>query len=150
MTSGKCRSSESLKLSFVFFMFMLLNAQASDSNSIEIQDPWIRAPAPFAQTLGGFMVVKSVQAVALVQAEAKGFDHVMLHHSINENGMHRMIHVEKIVIPPHDQIKFQHGSYHLMFVGKHKPTRPDDIIPVTLKFDNGTQTLVSFFVKKPG
>lgn len=43
-----------------------------------------------AQALAGFMVVKnhSDQAIALIQAKAKDFNHAMLHQSINEKSMH--------------------------------------------------------------
>ena len=142
-------------LVFLILLFLMNAPVFSDQNSdltfIEIHDPWVRAPAPFAHALGGFMLLKNHSdiPVTLVQAKADGFDEVMLHQSINENGMHRMEHAENIVIPAHGEVKFQHGSYHIMFMGLHKKALPGDKIPVKLVFNNGQEKLVSFIVRKP-
>ena len=151
------KKSKYISSGLIFFIFLfLMNAsafseQGSLVNLIEIQDPWVRAPAPFAHALGGFMVLKnhSDSPVTLIQAKADGFDEVMLHQSINENGMHSMEHAEKIIIPSHGDVKFQHGSYHIMFMGMHNKTMPGDKIPVTLVFDHGIEKLVPFLVRKP-
>ena len=155
----KSRFSDSLFVYILLLFFILLflkstpafSEQGNDLNLIEIQDPWVRAPAPFAHALGGFMLLKnhSDDSVILVQVKADGFDEVMLHQSINENGMHRMEHAENIIIPPQGHVKFQHGSYHIMFMGLQKKIISGDVIPVTLVFDSGQEKLVSFIVRKP-
>lgn len=130
-------------------------AQNSALDLIEIHDPWIRAPAPFAHALGGFMLIKNHSdiPVTLIQAKADGFDEVMLHQSINDNGMHTMEHAKNILIPAQGEMRFQHGSYHIMFMGLHKKIMPGDQIPVTLVFDLGSETglekHLSFIVRKP-
>lgn len=151
------RKSTSSGVNFYSLIFFLLinslvfSAQNAFSDSIEVHDPWIRAPAPFAHALAGFMLIKNTTdtPLSLVQVKADGFGEVMLHQSINENGMHRMEHVANIIIPAQGEMRFQHGSYHIMFMGLHKKALPGNKIPVTLIFDNGLQKHVLYIIKKP-
>ncbi len=141
-------------LIFICIFFILINpavlsAQSNIGQAIEIQDPWIRSPAPFAQTLAGFMNIKNHlnRAVSLVGVRSDNFDEVMLHQSINKNGMHSMRHAEKIIIPPNGNIIFQPGGYHIMFIGFHSKIIPGKNIPVTLVFNNGVEKDVLFVVR---
>lgn len=132
----------------LFILTLLL--QGCNAPDLEIQDAWIREPAPSPQSLAGFMLIKnnSNTPVSLTEAKAEGFDHVMLHQSINEKGMHSMTHAENVVISPHGEVKFEHGSYHLMLMGIHNVPELGDTIPITLVFDNDVEKIVSFVVKK--
>lgn len=149
--TSSCHYCFHLLFGLLFFNTLIFSAQASDSDTIEIQDPWVRAPAPHARALGGFMLLKnhSQMPIALVEARAEGFDNVMLHQSINEDGMHSMEHADTIVVPAHGEVKFQHGGYHIMLMGPDKKSKPGDEIPLTLVFDNGLEKKVSFIVRKP-
>lgn len=132
-------------------LFFLQACNANTSATIEIQAPWIRTPPTSAQAIAGFMLLKnhSNQPIALTGANAKGFQNVMLHQSINENRMHRMKHEERIIIPAKGEVRFQHGSYHIMLMGIQKKIQSGDSIPITLFFDNGEEKSVSFIVKNP-
>ncbi|MCK5809592.1 MAG: copper chaperone PCu(A)C [Cocleimonas sp.] len=140
----------------LFFLLILLflsacNTSPDASAGLEIENPWIRTPPPAAQALAGFMHLKnhSDQAITLVAAKAEGFNQVMLHQSINENGLHRMEHAENIKIPSQGTLLFQHGSYHIMLIGFQKTIKTGDKIPITLVFDNKREKTVFFIVKNP-
>lgn len=128
---------------------VLLQACGSDSSTLEIHEPWIRAPTPNAQALAGYMLIQNNTdaPVTLLQAKAEGFKHVMIHQSIHEKGMHKMEHAENLVIPAHEEVRFQHGSYHIMFMGINREIKTGDKIPVTLVFNNKLEKNVSFLVK---
>ena len=132
-------------------LFFLLACGANNAVTMEIQDPWIRTPPPSAQALAGFMLLKnnSDKPITLIQAKAEGFQKVILHQSINEKGMHRMEPVENIIIPPKGELRFHHGSYHIMLMGLQKKIQSGDSLPITLVFDNGQEKIVSFMVKTP-
>ncbi len=147
-----CSGYQNILLILLFLINVTAFAkQPGNPDLIEINAPWIRAPAPFAHALGGFMLLKNLSdiPVTLVQAKAEGFDEVMIHKSISENGMHRMEYVENIVIDPHKELRFEHGSYHIMFMGLHRKIRPGDKVPVTLIFKKGLEKSVLFTVRKP-
>jgi copper(I)-binding protein len=122
----------------------------SAAQRIQVEHPWIGAPAPFARALGGFMLLKnpSDQPATLVSASAPGFKMVMLHRSINENGMHRMIHVDEVTIPAKGSLAFKHGSYHIMLIGPQRKFKVGDTVPVTLGFKDGSHKTVTFKVEK--
>ena len=133
-------------------VLLLLQLQACGSSErIEVENARIRTPTTINQALGGFMIIKNntKTPIALVEAKATGFKQVMLHETINKDGMHRMEHREKIIIPAKGEVIFQHGSYHIMFMGSMKLYKSGDIIPVTLIFSDGQKKVVSFNVKKP-
>lgn len=123
---------------------------ASMAERVQIEDPWIGAPPPFARALGGFMTLKNPtdQPIVLVNAQAPGFGMVMLHRSINENGMHRMVHVEEVAVPPYGTLRFKHGSYHIMLMQPKKQFKAGDHIPITLIFKDGSKKVVDFPVEK--
>jgi len=88
-----------------------------------------------------------LKSIHLVDVKANGFKQVMLHETINKDGMHKMEHRENILIPTKGEVIFQHGSYHIMFMGLLKEFKSGDKIPVTLIFSDGQEKRVQFLVK---
>lgn len=132
------------------FAGLLMLASSQAMAEIVIHDPWVPEAPPVAHALGGFMVMENAgdEPVALIEAQAEGFDRVELHESIEEDGMHKMIKQEQIAIPAHGKTVLKHGSYHIMFIGVHNPPRAGDVIPVRLKFDTEPERMVEFQVRK--
>ncbi|MCK5916890.1 MAG: copper chaperone PCu(A)C [Cocleimonas sp.] len=139
-------------LSFLILFFLsACNSSPPPSSGLEITNAWVRTPPPSAGALAGFMHLKNYSdtPIALLQAKADGFNQVMLHQSINENGQHKMEHAERIIIPPQGSLQFQHGSYHIMLMGFQTTIKSGDKIPITLIFDNKLEKTVHFIVKTP-
>ncbi len=122
----------------------------AQADEIIVENPWVGAPPPFAQALGAFAILKNPtdHPITLIHAKASGFDMVHLHQTINENGMHRMVGVKQLTIPPHGQIALKHGSYHIMLMGVHHLPKVGDQIPITLIFADHSQKTIAFPVKK--
>ena len=123
---------------------------ATQAESVIVQAPWVGAPPPFAQALGAFAVLKNPtdHPISLIEAKTPGFDMVHLHQTINQNGMHRMVGVKQLKIPPHGQVALKHGSYHIMLMGVHHLPKVGDQIPITLIFADHSKKQVPFPVKK--
>ncbi len=137
--------------SWLGLLLMISAAQAANmAERVQVQDPWVGAPPPFARALGGFMVLKNPtdEPVVLVNAQATEFGSVMLHRSVNENGVHRMIHVDEVEVPRKGELHFKHGGYHIMFMQPKKQFKAGDVIPVTLVFKDGSQKTIDYPVKK--
>ncbi len=65
----------------------------------------------------------------------------MLHHSVNQNGVERMLMVKSIAVPAGGEVKFAPGGYHLMCMMPSKDVTPGHSMPITLRFkDGGTVT----------
>ena len=142
------RTFNVIRSSLIILLLLQLQACAS-SESIEIQNARVRTPTSVTQALGGFMVLKNntENPITLVDAKSDNFKQVMLHETINKDGMHTMEHGERIKIPAKGQVVFKHGSYHIMFMGLLKTFKSGDKFQVTLVFADGQERIVSFVVK---
>ena len=69
---------------------------------------------------------------------------VELHtHQEDENGVMKMIHVEEgFVLPAGGEIMLQRGGNHVMFMGLTAPFEQDELITVTLVFENAGEVVV--------
>ncbi|MCW8982593.1 MAG: copper chaperone PCu(A)C [Gammaproteobacteria bacterium] len=117
---------------------------------IVVKGAWVREAPPMAKALGGYMVLKNLgnKERRLVSASAHQFDEVMLHRTVVEGDIARMVHQHEVVIPAGGRIEFKAGDYHLMLMRPEKRFVAGDQIKVTLKFKNGEETVVAYKVLK--
>ncbi|MEO1750650.1 copper chaperone PCu(A)C [Thiofaba sp. EF100] len=127
-------------------LFLPLSAYAE----VKVVEPWIPEAPPNAQALGAFMVLENDEdrEVKVVSAWAPGFDTIELHKSVEENGMHKMIKQDALVIPPMGSLELRPGSYHVMLIGVHKPPKAGDVIPLRLDFEGLPSQTIQVPVKK--
>jgi copper(I)-binding protein len=133
-------------LLIVAALFLPLSAYAE----VKVVEPWIPEAPPNAQALGAFMVLENDEdrEVKVVSAWAPGFDTIELHKSVEENGMHKMIKQDALVIPPMGSLELKPGSYHVMLIGVHKPPKAGDVIPLRLDFEGLPSQTIQVPVKK--
>ncbi len=118
---------------------------------IKVVDPWIPEAPPNAQAMAAFMVIENDEdkEVKLVNAFAPGFKTIELHKSVEENGMHKMLKQDVMVVPPMGSLTLKPGSYHIMLIGVQDPRpKAGDVIPLRLDFEGGKQMTVQTPVKK--
>ncbi|MGB9577689.1 MAG: copper chaperone PCu(A)C [Halothiobacillaceae bacterium] len=127
-------------------LFLPLSAHAE----VKVVEPWIPEAPPNAQALGAFMVLENDEdrEVKVINAWAPGFDTIELHKSVEENGMHKMIKQDALVIPPMGSLELRPGSYHVMLIGVHKPPKAGDVIPLRLDFEGLPSQTIQVPVKK--
>ncbi len=115
------------------------------ARQLAISEAWIRL-LPGDSPSGGYFVIHNDSAVnrTIVGAEAEDFQAVMLHQSVEQNGLSTMVHVDKVVVPAHGDVSFEPGGYHLMLMGPKRPLNPGDSERVTLHFADTTQLPVAF------
>lgn len=140
----------SLKLlsrSLVVTGLMLVGLAAQ---AVEVEDAWIREAPPTAEMIGGFMTIKngSDQDWILVGAHSDAIPHIMLHRTVHEGGMARMVHQKQVVIPAGGTVQFKPGDYHLMMKSPKPPLKAGDKVTITLEFKGGEEKDVVFTVKK--
>jgi hypothetical protein len=127
-------------------LFLPLSAYAE----VKVVEPWIPEAPPNAQALGAFMVLENDEdrEVKVINAWAPGFDTIELHKSVEENGMHKMIKQDALVIPPMGSLELRPGGYHVMLIGVHKPPKAGDVIPLRLDFEGLPSQTIQVPVKK--
>jgi copper(I)-binding protein len=103
---------------------------------------WLPGDLPMA----GYFVITSHAPgkLRLVGAASPAFDGVMVHRSLEDSGVARMMHVDGVDLPPGQSVAFAPGGYHLMLMGRTQELHAGEEVPVTLRF-NDDQTLVVNF-----
>lgn len=117
---------------------------------IQVTDAWIRW-LPANLPAGGYAKVTNDtdREVKLVGASSPKYGMVMLHQTVNKNGMSNMVHVDAIPIAPHKSMAFTPGDYHIMLMQPKPGIEPGQKVPVTLKFSDGQTVTTEFEVRKP-
>lgn len=117
---------------------------------VMVKNPWIREAPPSAMALGGFMVLQNMtdKEVALVGASSPDFSSVMLHRTIMDGGMSKMVHQKMIVVPAKGEVTFQPGGYHLMLMNPKHAIKAGDKIDITLMFRDGSTLPATFEVRR--
>ena len=127
---------------------LVFAAVPASAAQVEIGGAWFRA-LPAGLPAGGYFVLhNSGKADAeLTGAQSPACGMVMLHKSIEEGGMGRMVHVESVTVPAHGKVEFKPGGYHLMCMKPTAAMTPGKTVAVMLQFADGTQTVADFHVK---
>jgi len=128
----------------------LLALLGLSAQALEVDNAWIREAPPSAQMMGGFMTLKndSDKPMVLTGAHSKSFSMIMLHRTVEKDGMARMIHQDKVVIPAHGTLEFKPGSYHIMMPSPSKRLVAGNKVTITLEFEGGKTMDVEYTVRK--
>lgn len=132
---------------FAFALSLPLAAQAE----VKVVDPWIPEAPPTAHAMAAFMVLENDEdrPVRVVAAHAPGFDTIELHKSVEENGMHKMLKQDALVIPEMGSLALRPGGYHVMLIGVHEPRpKAGDVIPMRLDLEGGKSIELKVPVKR--
>lgn len=127
----------------------ILLSTAVFAAELMVKDRWIREAPPSAAALAGYMVIHNGgdSDRVLVGAESPLFGNVMLHRTVMEEGMAKMIHQPSITIPAGGSLTFEPNGYHLMLMKPKKPLKAGDQVEITLKFKDGTTLPLSYEVR---
>jgi copper(I)-binding protein len=122
-------------------------AHAADSG-VKVSAPWMRLVVPSRPAAGYFTLSNdTAKAQVLIGAASPACGMLMLHQSVQQNGMDRMSMVKSVRIPAHGDVKFAPGGYHLMCMSPSKDMTPGHSVPVTLRFADGSSITTSFPVR---
>ena len=133
------------------FLIGLGSVQAqSVADQVEVQDAYVRAVPPGQPNSASFMALHNgdSQAHALVGAASPAAEVVELHTHTMLDGMMQMRPVEQIELPAGATTRLQPGGFHVMLIGLQQPLVPDQSVPLTLVFEDGSEVVVSAPVRK--
>ena len=135
-------------LQAVIAVGFMLSATAHAAE-LMVKDRWIREAPPTASALAGYMVIHngSDKERVLVGAESPLFGNVMLHRTVMEEGMAKMVHQPSITIPAGGSLTFAPNGYHLMLMKPKTSLKAGDKVEITLKFKDGTTLPLSYEVR---
>jgi len=142
--------SINLLLSSSFLFANAPSAATALTNSINIEDAYIREVPPGLPTSAMFLVLKNNSAddIALIKITGDIAKNIELHQHLHKNGMMEMRQVEKINIPAKGETKLEPGGHHIMLIGLTTRLKAGDSTQLTFEFNNGTQKTIDVVVKK--
>jgi copper(I)-binding protein len=120
------------------------------ADGITISDPYVRAVPPGQPNSASFMTVTNAGGSdhALVGGSSPAAKVVELHTHTMEGGMMRMRQVEKIDLPAGKEVTLKPGGLHVMLIGLKQNLTPGENVPLTLKFEDGSELTVDAPVRK--
>ncbi|HEY0720989.1 MAG TPA: copper chaperone PCu(A)C [Gammaproteobacteria bacterium] len=127
------------KAVLAFVLMVLASLAAAAEGGLVVENAWIREAPPGARAMAGYMVVKNhgTSDKVLVGAASDAFGEVMLHRTIIEEGMAKMVHQMAITIPAKGEVTFEPNGYHVMLMAPKKPLKAGDKVEITLMFKDG-------------
>ncbi|MFK8040580.1 MAG: copper chaperone PCu(A)C [Rickettsiaceae bacterium] len=149
-----------IKTSIIFIvmlaMFFNIHEILADNNGVNVKDdgqflefinPWMKPPIAPNKNSAMYVTIKnhSNNNYSLVNAHAASIaNNVELHQSfIDENGIGRMISINKIVIPAHSEIVLKPGGIHIMLFDINRHITLGEEIPIVLVFESIGQITVN-------
>ncbi len=133
------------------FLYVLSSPIAqSGEPSVSVRDPWIREAPPNASVLAGYMVLENHtgRSVSLLRVASPAFRNAMIHRTVTQGGVAKMVHMQRVEIPPGGKVVFEPGGYHLMLMNPKEPLRAGDRAKLELEFTSGLTESVDFSVRK--
>ncbi len=133
----------------LFLVFAALASWAWAAE-LEVSDAWIRL-VPAGAPAGGYFTVRNGagQSVALVGASSSAFGKVMMHMTVGEKGLSRMLPIVRIEVPASGALAFAPGGNHLMLTFPTRTLVVGDRVPITLEFSDKHKITVQFEVRGP-
>jgi copper(I)-binding protein len=130
-------------------LLSLISALALAEGDMTVDNAWIREAPPGAMALGGYMTLHNHGSAErmLVTASSPAFESVMLHQTVMEGTMAKMVHQHMIAIPANGSLTFEPNGFHLMMMKPKQALKAGDMVSVTLGFKNGQTLEVSHQVR---
>lgn len=123
---------------------------AQAASSVMVENAWVREAPPGAAASAGYMTVRNMgdKPRALVGASCADFGSAMLHRTVMQDGMAKMVHQKMIEIPAGGSVTFKPNDYHVMLMKPKHALKAGDKVDITLKFKNGESLKVNYEVRK--
>lgn len=143
--SGTARIAGGIAATLMAGLIALAPSAAFAKQPISVGGPWFRFLLPSIPA-GGYMRLDNGtdHTVLLIGASSPACGIMMLHKTVSENGMDKMVPVRNIAIPAHGRFTLRPGHYHIMCMQPRMD--PGETVPVTLEFVHAPSVTVRFTV----
>ena len=130
------------------YLLLLLTLAATPALAqISIEDAWIRATPPGANTAAGYLIIRADTADRLLSVTSPAAERVQTHVTVHEGDIARMREVKGYEIPANSTLELKPGGAHLMFVNLKAPLKEGMTVPATLKFQRLGDFKIEFQVR---
>lgn len=129
----------------VFALILVLGGAVGAEPALEIGSPWIREAPPTARVLAGYMsfINHGTTPIALVGVTSPDFESAEIHRTVVEDGVARMLTVERLEIPANGRIDLEPGGRHLMLFNPSHPLHAGDTTTLIIHLADGAEIRLS-------
>ena len=132
-------------------LLLLGPALAGAADTLEIDHAWIREAPPGAPMMAGYLCLNNTgdTSVTLTGVDSPAFEFVMMHRTEMVNGMARMAHQGKVVVPAGKRVCFEPGGLHLMMPAPEPRLVAGDTVELVLQFAHDACQRIQVPVRAP-
>lgn len=136
-------------LASALLMTLSLGVQAAVNDQIQIKDGFVREVPPNQTISAAFMTIQNndMSDHKVVSASSPAAKTVELHTHTHENGMMKMRQIPQIDLPAGADAMLKPGGLHIMLIDLTAPLASDKLVPVTIKFEDGSEKTMDLPVK---
>lgn len=118
--------------------------------NVEISEAYARASVPNSKNSAIFLKIKNKANtdISIIAANNDNSSYTELHTHKHENGMMKMVKVDKLLIPANSSLELKPGSDHIMLFDLKEPLKADTSVKLELKFDDGDSKMIENIIVK--
>jgi copper(I)-binding protein len=129
---------------------LLLAVPSAVLAELEISEAWVKHLPASVPVRAGYMTIHNPadRPASIVGARSEAFASVEIHQTRMQDGMMRMDPVPKLEIDAGGSVQLAPGGLHLMMMQPAEPTRPGQILRITLEYGDGSEQGLELTVRK--
>jgi copper(I)-binding protein len=107
-----------LNLAFLFTVLAFHSSLSIAAGKLQVRDAWIPEAPPVADVMAAYFEIDNAgsKPVTITGFSCKDFGDVMMHKTVEKDGMSSMIHMDKLTVAAKSKLKFERGGLHLMLM----------------------------------
>lgn len=139
------------KLALLMLGMLGLTTPAMAAGKVEVRDAWIPQAPPVAGVMAAYFRIENHtnKPVTVVAASSPVFRNVMMHRTVEKNGMSEMIHLDSLEVPANSSVTFHQGGLHLMLMQPKHALKIGDKVAITLVTAHKHKIHFTAVVKSP-
>lgn len=130
-------------------LLMTGKVAATELSGLAVKEAKVRAVIPGTSNTAGYAVFKNTsdKDIKLVGAKSKIAKRVEFHQHLHQGGLMKMIKLDEVLIPANEQVVFESGGLHIMFLEVDSKMANKKSATVTLLDDKGQSVDVAFSIQ---
>jgi len=129
----------------VLFMLLLsFMTTAMAGAAVVVEGQWVREAPPTSTVLAAYMVLKNTADTprTVTRIDSPDFRNSQIHRTFMEDGIAKMLPVDKLQLPANGSVVLEPGGLHLMLFDPLRTLRDGDTVVLVIHADNGDSVTV--------
>ena len=121
----------------------------NNSSALTVNNAWIRPAPPNVTSMAGYFDIQnnSDKAIKIIDSSSPAFDLTMIHNTVIEDGIAKMVHLDGLTIPANSKVSLAPSGKHVMLMRPESPLKQGDSITLTLIDEDDKEYQYEIFVR---